>query len=275
MYNQSSATNALNEFLEYKKHYKTRRSRAYLILRNRLVEEHNALVAGIARHFSTNGIFYDLIQEGKIGLIKALDYYTENKGQLSTYATYWIKKKIFRFMDRDDLIRKPIDIMAYCCKLIKNPDCSKDFDKIDEKKIRKSLHIKYRGDLDRIKSGLETFIVHSLDASLDDDGRTFSDLIGKEDITSDEMSLKSYEGYFSRLNENEQKVIRLRYTMQNKGGMSDAGKNMQYYTLEEIGKELNISKERVRQLEQRALRKLKILSMSKEDNKKPGSMVEK
>jgi len=272
-YNPASAKNALNGFLEYKKHYKTRISGTYLSLRNRLVEEHSALVVGIAKHFSRNGVLGDLIQEGQIGLIKALDYYNKKKGAFSTYATYWIRHKILEFIKKDSMVRKPIDVMVYCCRLLKDPEYSGNPNAMGNKGIIKSARIKSKGDLERIKNGLETFVVQSLDAPINEEEGVLSDIVGKEDTLPDNVNLIGYEKkYFSRLDERERMIIKMRYAPQSeRTERSNISKNILGCTLKEIGEIMGISRERARQIESRALRKMRF--MKEEENKKPELMI--
>ncbi len=228
-------------------------------LKNEIVSKNIRLVMSIARRFNDNSMsFMDLVQEGTIGLIKAVDMFEKDRGnKFSTYATWWIRQAIHRGLaEHSKTIRVPIHVSDASGRM---------------KKVFKQLYrvldreptIKELADALSIpESKVDQMMrldkdIESLDNCIgDDESTTLKDVLSDE--TSDspfeqvyKSSLKQsiHEIIQNSLNPREAKVIRMRY-----------GINSGEYTLEEIGTFFGITRERVRQIEAKALRKMRFQS---------------
>ena len=223
-----------------------------------LIQANLRLVIAIAKRYAGRGMpFLDLIQEGNMGLIKAVDKFDYTKGfKFSTYATWWIRQAIARAIaDQARTIRIPVHMVETIYKitraqrqLVQELGREPTAEEISER-LDGALSADRIREIQRINQepvSLETPIGEEDDSHLGDF------LEDKEVETPNEYTTKSllkdelYE-VMSDLTEREQKVLKLRY------GLEDNHPR----TLEEVGKEFNVTRERIRQIEAKAIKKLR------------------
>jgi RNA polymerase sigma factor (sigma-70 family) len=230
--------------------------------RAKMIQANLRLVVAIGKHYINRGLpFSDVIEEGNLGLIRAVEKFQYQRGfKFSTYASWWIKQSIARALaNQVRLIRLPVHVaeLAYqYTRTIRRLTQSLDREPSNEE-VAKEMHI----SIDRVRLLSQmTREVYSLDTLIGEDGdETYKDTLIDEstpppaDSSDEHLRRQFLKEWVSALTDPERSIIEMRY------GLNGTAPR----TLDSIGKQLSLTRERVRQIEKQAIRKLRSYTKSR------------